>query len=86
MKNQASKVELVDFATSSWEATREKATCEAHDWKMKSYARLSILQLSREKGQPAKVSIWQKVVFCFTKSLSTLYIPLLPTNYKECFL
>ena len=31
VKNQASKVEQVDFTTSSREATREKATCRAHD-------------------------------------------------------
>ena len=54
VKNQVSKKESVDFATSSWEATHEKATCGAHDWKMKSRARLSISQLSREKAQPAK--------------------------------
>ena len=42
MKNQASKIESVDFATSSREATHEKATFGAHDWKMKSCARLSI--------------------------------------------
>jgi len=31
VKNQASKDESVQFATSSREATCEKATCEAHD-------------------------------------------------------
>ena len=85
VKNQVSKVELVDFVTSSREVTCEKATCGAHDWKMKSCARLSISQLSCKKGQPAKVFVWQKVVFCFTKSLPTLYIPSLPINCKECF-
>ena len=40
MKNQVSKDEQVDFANSSREATREKAMCRAHDWKMKSRARL----------------------------------------------
>ena len=40
--------------SSSRIATREKATCGAHDWKMKSHVRLSILRLSCEKGQPVK--------------------------------
>ena len=40
VKNQASKDESVEFATSSREATRERAMCGAHDWKLKSHARL----------------------------------------------
>ena len=43
MKNQASKDESVQFATSLREATSEKSMCEAHDWKLKSHARLSSL-------------------------------------------
>ena len=39
MKNQISKDELVEFASSSQEATLEKATCEAHEWMLKSHAR-----------------------------------------------
>ena len=31
VKNQISKVESVDFATSSQEATHEKAMCEAYN-------------------------------------------------------
>ena len=31
VKNQASKDESVEFESSSREATREKAMCEAHD-------------------------------------------------------
>ena len=54
VKNQTSKVESVDFATSSREATHENAICGAHDWKMKSCARLSIFRLSRKNGQLAK--------------------------------
>ena len=42
VNNQASKDESVDFATSSREETHEKEMCGAHDWKMKSRARLSI--------------------------------------------
>ena len=61
----------------------------AHDWKMKSHAKLSILRLSHKKGQlakdPRKFLFGKKVVFSFIKSLPTLYIPLLTTNYKECF-
>ena len=41
VKNQTSKSELVKVVTSSREATHEKATCEAHDWKLKNHARLS---------------------------------------------
>ena len=40
VKNQASKDESVEFATSSREATCEKAMCGAHDWKLKSHAKL----------------------------------------------
>ena len=40
VKNQTSKDESVEFATSSRETTREKAMCEAHDLKLKSHARL----------------------------------------------
>ena len=52
VKNQASKVEQVDFAI-GLRLSREKqpakrATCRAHDWKMKSHARLDFLRLSRE--------------------------------------
>jgi len=54
VKNQVSNDESVDFETSLQEATRKKATCGAHDWKMKSRVRLSISRVFREKGQPAK--------------------------------
>ena len=40
--------------TSSREATHEKATCEAHDWKLKNHARLSSSWVFRETGHPAK--------------------------------
>ena len=69
--------------------TCERVTCRAHEWKMKSHARLEVFA-SVSQVRPAcevltKLSVWQKVKFCFTKSLPTLYIPLLPTNCKECF-
>ena len=48
VKNQISKVESVNFATSSQEATREKAICGAYDWKMKSRAKLYFLRVSRK--------------------------------------
>jgi len=54
VKKKAFKVESVDYATTSWEATRENAMCGAHDWKMKSCAKLSISRLSCEKGQLGK--------------------------------
>ena len=43
VKNQASKVESIDFGTGSREVTRKKGTYKARDWKMKSRAKLSIL-------------------------------------------
>ena len=64
--------------------THEKATCRAHDWKMKSHASLEVFT-SVSWGRPTheglmKLSVWQKVMFCFTMSLPTL-----PINCKECF-
>ena len=52
VKNQVSKIDQVDFMTGS-RVSRDKqpakrATCRAHDWKMKSRARLSFSRLSRE--------------------------------------
>ena len=40
IKNQASKDEIMEFTASSREETWEKAKCGAHDWKLKSHARL----------------------------------------------
>ena len=77
MKNQVSKDESVEFATCSREATHEKATCRAHDWKLKSHARLWISQVFCEKGQPAKHPrncLFGKKLCCFTKSFThTIY-------------
>ena len=42
------------LASSLRKATREKAMCGAHDWKIKSRARLSFLWLSRKKCQTTK--------------------------------
>ena len=39
VKNQISKDESVEFASSSQEATLEKAMCEAHEWMLKSHAK-----------------------------------------------
>ena len=51
VKNQVSIVEQVDFATGSRlsheKQPSKRVTCRAHDWKMKSRARLGFLQLSR---------------------------------------
>ena len=91
IKNQVSKDELVDFATSSWvahekqlasssrETTREKAMCGAHDWKLKSHARLSDLRVFCEKNQLVK-DPWNFLFgkkFCyftkfFTHTINTL--------------
>ena len=51
VKNQGSKVEQEDFVT-SLRLSREmqpvkRATCKAHDWKIKSHARLDFSRLSR---------------------------------------
>ena len=70
MKNQASKDESVQFATSLREATSEKSTCEAHDWKLKSHARLSSLWVFRKKSHLAKYPrniLFGKKLSYFTK-------------------
>ena len=46
------------LASSSREATREKAMCEAHNWKLKSHARLSSSRVFRKQSHPAKKG-WQ---------------------------
>ena len=78
VKNQVSKVELVDFATSSREATREKDTCGAHDWKMKSRAKLSNSQVLCKKGHLARYlqnSLFDEKKKCFTLFFThTIYI------------
>ena len=81
VKNQVSKDELVDFATSLREATCKNTTCGAHDWKLKSHARLSDLQVFREKGQPTKDPrnfLFGKKLCCFAKffthTINTLII------------
>ena len=67
----------------------KRAMCRAHDWKMKNRARLyefaSVSRVRPTYEGLAKLSVWQKVMFCFTMSLPTLYIPSLPTNGKMCF-
>ena len=69
--------------------THERATCRAHEWKIKSHARLEVfpnVSWVRPTCEGlAKLSVWQKVKFFFTKYLPTLYIPSLPTNCNECF-
>ena len=69
--------------------TYENATCEAHDWKLKSHARLSSLRVIHEKGYLARYSrnsLFGKKIKCFTK-FSTLTINTLIThNCKEYFL
>ena len=70
VKNQASKGESMEVVSSSQEATCEKATREAHDWKLKGHARLSSLQVFCEKGHLAKYlqnSLFGKNLCCFTK-------------------
>ena len=50
--------------------TREKATCEAHDWKLKSRTRQSSLPVSHEKGHLMTYSqniLFDKKIKCFTK-------------------
>ena len=67
VKNQVSKDESVQFATSLWEATYEKVTCEAHDRKLKSHARLSSSQVFCEKAHLTKY-LWN---ILFGKKLSS---------------
>ena len=54
VKNQDSKGESVEFVISLREVTRKKATCGAHDWKMKSHSKLSISRVFHEEGHPMK--------------------------------
>ena len=58
VNNQSSKDESVQFSISSREVTREKVTCEAHDWELKNHARLSNSRVFREKSHPAKY-LWK---------------------------
>ena len=86
VRNQALKVESMDrdwLVSSLREATRKKATCRAHDWKMKSHARLSFLCLSRKKGQPTKdlrKSLFGKKL-CF--ALPSLYLHYIYSHYPQ---
>ena len=68
MKNQASKDELVEFATSSREVTCEKATCKAYVEAEESYQVVKFVSVSREGSsheEPTKLSIWQKVYLLY---------------------
>ena len=70
--------------------TREKATYKVYDWKMKSHARLEVFaSVSWERPSCevlAKLSVWQKVMFCFTKFIPTLYIyPHYPQIVRSAF-
>ena len=80
------------FKDCSWEAfLRSEAMCSIHDWNAKSHDRwwqllfVSISQVRPSHEIPAKHSI---LLFChiwYTMSLPTLYIPILPTYWEECF-
>ena len=52
VKNQVSIVEQVDFATGSRlsheKQPSKRVTCRAHDWKMKSHAKMDFSRLSRK--------------------------------------
>ena len=70
VKNQTSKDESMQFATSLRQATHEKAMCEAHDWKLKSHVRLSSSWVFHEKDHLAKYPrniLFGKKLSCFTK-------------------
>ena len=69
--------------------TLKRATCRPHDQKVKSHVSLedftSVSRVRHSRKILVKHSIWKNVMFCFTKYLSTLYIPSLPINCKKCF-
>ena len=70
VKDQGSKDESMEFATSSQEETRENAMCEADDWKLKSHTRLWSSRMFHGKGHPAKYPwnfLFGKKFICFTK-------------------
>ena len=68
--------------------SHEKATCEAWLEAEESFQPV-ILWVLREKGaHPTRYSrnfLFDKKISSLPNSLPILYIPLFPTNYKECF-
>ena len=58
--------------------------CRALDWKIKSHASLEVFTIVSQVRLTcelfAKHSVWEEIVFCFIKSLPTLYIP----SWWEC--
>ena len=50
VKNQASKMDQCSSRLAREKGNPRKATCEAHDWKLKSHARLSSSRVLCEKG------------------------------------
>ena len=89
VKNQALKDGSVQFTTSS----REIISRKGHLWSTWLEAEESfqpvILWVLREKGvHPTRYSrnfLFDKKISSLPNSLPILYIPLFPTNYKECF-
>ena len=65
--------------------------CRAHDWNSKSQYRwrqlcfASILRVRPSRETPAKHSVLPDCTIWYTLSVPALYIPILPTNDKECF-
>ena len=92
VKNQVSKVESVDFVTGSQVARKEqlaKRACVEH---MTGRTRVVLgchfcdcLARRTNSRRTYKSLCLAKSCVCFTKSVPTLYIPSLPTNYKEFF-
>ena len=80
------------FTGSSWEDfPRSEAMCLAHDWNVKSHDRwwqLVFASISRVRPSREILAKHSVLPFChiwYTKFLSTLYIPTLPTYWVEYF-
>ena len=57
VKNQASKMSQCSSRLAREKSNSRKATCEAHDWKLKSHARLSNLRERPSHKVPMKLSV-----------------------------
>ena len=80
------------FAGSSWEDfLQSEAMCSASDWNAKSHDRwwhLVFASISRVRPSheiPAKHFVLLFYHIWYIMSLSTLYIPTLPTYWEKCF-
>ena len=65
--------EQVDFASVSREAYPLNSHMRSTCWKLKGHARLLVLRVSREKGQPTKLFAWRILSVTFLPFTHTIY-------------